>query len=225
MTSESTSAVYLDKSVSRGRFITVEGAEGAGKTTNIEYLECYLRDKGIPYILTREPGGTPLAEEIRETLLEKRTEPVNEDCELLLVFAARAQHLHQKIIPALNAGTWVLCDRFTDATFAYQGGGRGLSKEKILVLEKQVQQGLSPDLTFLFDLPVEVGMARARQRAELDRFESEQMSFFQRVRESYLERAEADQKRFRIINTNRDLALIRQDLQQVMDNFCDGYHA
>lgn len=224
MTTEASSIAKLNVPAPRGRFITVEGAEGAGKTTNIEFLETYLQEKDIPYILTREPGGTPLAEEIRETLLEKRDEPVDEDCELLLVFAARAQHLNQKIIPALNAGTWVLCDRFTDATFAYQGGGRGLSKEKILFLEEQVQQGLSPDLTVLLDLPVEVGMARARQRAALDRFESEQLSFFERVRESYLERASADQDRFRIIDTNRDLAAIRKDLQQVMDTFCEGNH-
>ncbi len=208
----------------RGRFITIEGTEGSGKTTNLAVVEACLQAHDIPYVLTREPGGTPLSEEIREVLLAKREEPVNEDCELLLVFAARAQHLHQKIIPTLNTGTWVLCDRFTDATYAYQGGGRGLSKDKILFLEQQVQQGLSPDMTILLDLPVEQGMERARQRAALDRFESEQLGFFERVRTAYLERAKKDPTRFRIIDTNRDLGAIESELISLMDTYCEGYH-
>lgn len=205
-----------------GRFITIEGAEGAGKTTNIEFLENYLQDRDVPYILTREPGGTPLAEEIREVLLVKRDEPVDEDCELLLVFAGRAQHLNQKILPTLASGTWVLCDRFTDATYAYQGGGRGLDKAKIASLEQQIQRELQPDLTLLLDLPVEVGMERARNRAALDRFESEKLAFFQRVRTSYLERAEQFQQRFRVIDADRQLADIQADIKRHMDNFCDA---
>lgn len=210
----------MDKVTEKGRFITIEGAEGAGKTTNIAFLEGYLQDQGIPYILTREPGGTPLAEEIREVLLANRDEAVDEDCELLLVFAARAQHLKQKIIPALDDGTWVLCDRFTDATFAYQGGGRGLSKDTILDLEKQVQKGLQPDLTILLDIPVEIGMERARNRAALDRFESEKISFFQRVREAYLERAVADPARFRVIDANQQLSDVQKSLGDVLQVFC-----
>lgn len=206
----------------KGRFITIEGAEGAGKTTNIGFLETYLQSADIPYILTREPGGTPLAEEIREILLDKRDEPVDEDCELLLVFAARAQHIHQKIIPTLETGTWVLCDRFTDATYAYQGGGRGLNQEKIRFLEQQVQQGLQPDLTILLDLPVEQGLERARSRAALDRFESEQIEFFRRVRQSYLSRAASHPERFRIIDASYDLPTIQMQLKNLMDEFCHG---
>ena len=167
--------------MSSGRFITLEGTEGVGKSTNLRFIESVLQQHRIVYQLTREPGGTPLAEQVRELLLANRDEVVADDAELLLVFAARAQHLEQVIRPALAAGHWVLCDRFTDATYAYQGGGRGLSKKLIGQLESIVQRGLQPDLTILLDLPVEIGLARASQRAALDRFENEQVTFFQQV--------------------------------------------
>ncbi|MEH6472685.1 MAG: dTMP kinase [Halopseudomonas sp.] len=202
-----------------GMFITIEGGEGVGKSTNIEHLRGLLRDQRIDFIETREPGGTPLAEELRATLLAERDEPVSSDCELLLMFAARAQHLAQQIVPALEAGKWVLCDRFTDATFAYQGGGRQLDWERIGQLEQLVQGDLRPDLTLLLDVPVEVGMARARQRGELDRFEQEQLGFFERVRAAYLRRAEGEPERFRIIDASQPLPRVQQQIGQVMQEF------
>lgn len=165
-----------------GLFITLEGPEGAGKSTNRDYLAMCLRAAGIEVLLTREPGGTPLAERIRELLLAPSDEAMAADTELLLVFAARAQHLAQVIRPALARGCVVLCDRFTDATYAYQGGGRGLSQQRIAELERFVQGDLRPDLTLLFDLPVEQGLARAAARGRLDRFEQEQRSFFKSTR-------------------------------------------
>ena len=166
-----------------GFFMTVEGGEGAGKTTNIACIKEWLTTHNVEFVHTREPGGTPLAENIRELLLAKSDEVIAEKAELLLVFAARAQHLDQVIIPALQAGKVVLCDRFTDATYAYQGAGRGLSKGDIATLEGLVQGALRPDLTLLLDLPVAAGMARVNQRGDLDRFEQEAMTFFERVRE------------------------------------------
>jgi dTMP kinase len=170
-------------------FITLEGPEGAGKSTNREYLAERLRAAGIEVVLTREPGGTPLAERIREVLLAPVDEVMNPDTELLLVFAARAQHLAEVIRPALARGAVVLCDRFTDSTYAYQGGGRGLSLERIATLETFVQGDLRPDLTLIFDLPVEVGLARASARGRLDRFELEGRTFFDAVRSAFLTRA------------------------------------
>lgn len=202
-----------------GRFITLEGTEGVGKSTNLRLIESVLQQHQIDYRLTREPGGTPLAEELRELLLVNRDEIVAEDAELLLLFAARAQHLQQVIRPALTAGRWVLCDRFTDATFAYQGGGRGLSKELISLLESKVQRGLQPDLTILLDLPVEVGLARARQRGELDRFENEQLAFFQRVRNAYLERATADPQRFAVIDASGTLEQVQAQVIAVLEGY------
>lgn len=160
-----------------GKLITIEGSEGVGKSTNIQFIQGYLTNKGIDLLLTREPGGTPLAENIRDLLLQKRDEPVDEKAELLLMFAARAQHLNTVIVPALAAGRWVLCDRFTDSTYAYQGGGRGLDQELIAQLETLVQQGLQADLTLYLDIDVKQGLARASQRAELDRFEDQQIDF------------------------------------------------
>tara|TARA_R110001583_G_scaffold17766_7_gene71672 strand:+ start:448 stop:1083 length:636 start_codon:yes stop_codon:yes gene_type:complete len=202
-----------------GKFITIEGGEGVGKSTNIEYLRSLLRLQQIDFVETREPGGTPLAEQIRTLLLVEREEPVSSDCELLLMFAARAQHLSQVIVPALSAGRWVLCDRFTDATFAYQGGGRNLDRARILQLEQLVQGDLRPDLTLLLDVPVDVGMARARQRGDLDRFEQEQLAFFERVRSAYLERANAEPGRFRIIDAAKPLVDVQQQISQVMQEF------
>lgn len=205
----------------RGKFITIEGGEGVGKSTNLAYLHSLLEAREIAFVESREPGGTPLAEELRETLLRERDETVGSDCELLLMFAARAQHLSSLIVPALDRGEWVVCDRFTDATFAYQGGGRGLEWDRIAQLEQLVQGELRPDLTLLLDVPVEIGMARARQRGELDRFEQEQLGFFMRVRQAYLKRAEAEPQRFRIIDASQSLEQVQLQIGQVMQAFFD----
>lgn len=198
------------------RFITLEGGEGAGKSTCLAFIRDYFAEKKLPLLVTREPGGTPLAEEIRELLLQRREERIVPDAELLLVFAARAQHLAQVIAPALQRGDWVLCDRFTDATYAYQGGGRGLSTQRIAELEKMVQQNLRPGLTLLLDLPVEQGLARADARAERDRFESEQQEFFERVRAVYRERAAAEPDRFRVVDASRPLADVKEAVRQAL---------
>lgn len=206
----------------RGLFITIEGGEGVGKSTNIGVVEAWLESRGIPYTRTREPGGTPLAEEIRDLLLEQRQEKMVPATELLLIFAARAQHLGAVIEPALERGEWVICDRFTDATYAYQGGGRGLSMAWIERLEQLVQAQLRPDLTLLLDAPVEVGMNRAGARGELDRFELEQADFFERVRQCYLQRAAAEPSRFSVIDTHRDLDAIAADIRAVLDRLEAG---
>lgn len=200
----------------KGLFVTLEGPEGAGKSTNREYLAERLRACGVDVVLTREPGGTPLAERIRELLLTPADEPMAVDTELLLVFAARAQHLTQVIRPALERGAVVLCDRFTDATYAYQGGGRGLSIERIAQLEVFVQGELRPDLTLIFDLPVEVGLARAAARGRLDRFEQEGLRFFESVRRAYLDRAKAAPSRYRIIDAGQPLNVVQQDVQALI---------
>jgi dTMP kinase len=200
----------------KGLFVTLEGPEGAGKSTNREYLAERLRACGVDVVLTREPGGTPLAERIRELLLTPADEPMAVDTELLLVFAARAQHLAQVIRPALERGAVVLCDRFTDATYAYQGGGRGLSIERIAQLEAFVQGELRPDLTLIFDLPVEVGLARAAARGRLDRFEQEGLRFFESVRRAYLERAKAAPSRYRIIDAGQPLNVVQQNVQALI---------
>lgn len=206
-----------------GLFITLEGPEGAGKSTNREYLAERLRAEGIEVLLTREPGGTPLAERIREVLLTPGDEVMNADTELLLVFAARAQHLAEVIRPALAKGVVVLCDRFTDSTYAYQGGGRGLSLERIATLETFVQGDLRPDLTLVFDLPVEVGLARASARGRLDRFELEGRVFFDAVRSAYLKRAEADPKRYRLIDAAQPLAQVQQSLDALLPQLLGLY--
>lgn len=199
-----------------GLFITLEGPEGAGKSTNREYLAARLREQGIDVLLTREPGGTPLAERVRELLLAPSDEPMASDTELLLVFAARAQHLAQVIVPALERGAVVLCDRFTDATYAYQGGGRGLDVERIAQLETFVQGSLRPDLTLVFDLPVEVGLSRAAARGRLDRFEQEGRGFFEAVRATYLQRAEAAPARYRILDASQSLKAVQRDLDALL---------
>ncbi len=199
-----------------GLFITLEGPEGAGKSTNREYLAARLREQGIDVLLTREPGGTPLAERVRELLLAPSDEPMASDTELLLVFAARAQHLAQVIVPALERGAVVLCDRFTDATYAYQGGGRGLDVERIAQLETFVQGSLRPDLTLVFDLPVEVGLSRAAARGRLDRFEQEGRGFFEAVRATYLQRAEAAPARYRILDASQSLEAVQWDLDALL---------
>lgn len=200
-----------------GLFITVEGIEGVGKTTNIEFIADWLTAQGIEFIKTREPGGTPLAEEIREVLLQPRDESVSDTAELLLMFAARSQHLYSLIQPNLNAGRWVLCDRFTDATYAYQGGGRGLSMETIAALETIVQREFRPDAVILLDVPVAVGLARARARSELDRIEQEKASFFEKVRRCYLDRAQADPERYYVVDAGQDIAGVQVQLESVLD--------
>lgn len=201
----------------RGRFITIEGGEGGGKSTNLAHVRARLETAGIELVETREPGGTELGEKLRSLLLEPGEAPIGEDAELLLMFAARAQHIRQMIEPALAAGYWVLCDRFTDASFAYQGGGRGIAEERIAALAEWVQQGLQPDLTLLLDLPVEQGMARAGKRGALDRFEQEEMAFFERVRAAYLGLAEAHPDRFRVIDASPELSAVQAQIDRVLD--------
>ncbi|MGE8395188.1 dTMP kinase [Pseudomonas sp. BIGb0427] len=199
-----------------GLFITLEGPEGSGKSTNREYLAEHLRGAGLDVVLTREPGGTPLAERIRELLLAPSDEKMDADTELLLVFAARAQHLAEVIRPALARGAVVLCDRFTDATYAYQGGGRGLSLERIATLENFVQGDLRPDLTLVFDLPVAIGLSRAAARGRLDRFEQEGQAFFEAVRQAYLARAQASPQQYRLIDAALPLAQVQQALDALL---------
>jgi dTMP kinase len=199
-----------------GKFLTLEGTEGVGKSTNLAYVHDWLQARNIEVIVTREPGGTPLAEQIRELLLAKREESVDQTAELLLVFAARAQHIAQVIKPALARGAWVLSDRFTDATFAYQGGGRGLDKNIIQQLEVMVQGDLRPDLTLILDIDVKLGLTRASQRGELDRFESETLDFFERVRTAYRERAIANSARYAIVDAGQTLEKVQQDIDRVL---------
>lgn len=202
----------------RGRFITVEGGEGVGKTTNLEYVRAALEQAGKRVRVTREPGGTPLAERIRELLLDPANTGMSPDCELLLVFAARAEHLARVILPALADGEWVLCDRFTDATYAYQGGGRGLSRQRIAELEAMVQGEVRPDLTLLLDVPVEIGLARAGARGTLDRFEQEEAAFFERVRQAYRERAAAAPERYRVIDAGHPLAEVQAQIDRALSD-------
>jgi dTMP kinase len=203
--------------VERGRFITVEGGEGAGKSTNLALIQNRLHAAGIEYVMTREPGGTHLGEEIRSLLLEKREEGMSSAAELLLIFAARAEHLERVIRPALRQGRWVVCDRFTDATYAYQGGGRQLGFELISELEQSVQGDLRPDGTLLLDVPVEVGLSRANSRGEADRFESEECAFFERVRNTYLRRAEEHPERFFVIDAGRELDEVQREVETTLD--------
>lgn len=202
-----------------GLFITVEGSEGAGKSTNLAYIETYLRGLGKEVLVTREPGGTALGEQVRELLLGYRHDGMADDTELLLVFAARAEHLDKVVRPALAAGTWVLCDRFTDATYAYQGGGRGIPTERIEQLENWVQGALRPDLTVLLDVPVAVGMSRAGKRSAPDRFERQQADFFERVRGTYLARASLHADRYRIVDASKPLERVQADLKKTLDTY------
>ena len=197
------------------RFITLEGGEGVGKTTNLAFIEDYLTSRGVPLLRTREPGGTVLGEKVRELLLH--SDRVDAKAELLLVFAARAQHIEEVIRPALESGQWVLSDRFTDASYAYQGGGRGMPFSSIEYLEQWVQGALRPDLTLLLDTPVSVGMARARARGPQDRFESEADHFFERVRSAYLERMKGEPERIRRIDASLDLNLVQASIAQELD--------
>lgn len=207
-----------------GLFITLEGPEGAGKSTNRDYLAALLREHGVDVVLTREPGGTPLAERIRELLLAPADEPMASDTELLLVFAARAQHLQQVVRPALARGAVVLCDRFTDATYAYQGGGRGVPAERIALLEDFVQGALRPDLTLVFDLPVEVGLARAAARGRLDRFEQERLEFFEAVRSTYLQRAAQSPERYRVLDAAQPLDAVQHRIAGLLPQLLERIH-
>ena len=202
--------------MTRGKFITLEGGEGVGKSTNLSFIKGYLQDHGIAVIATREPGGTQLAEKIRLLLLDAGDESISESTELLLMFAARSQHIGQVIEPALAQGKWVVCDRFTDATYAYQGGGRNMEISTIKWLENLVQDSLSPDLTLLLDAPVEIGIERVRERGKLDRFESEKIDFFERVRQAYLRRAELYPDRIKLIKANRPLNDVQRALVDVL---------
>lgn len=206
-----------DSGSPKGRFITLEGAEGVGKSTNMEFIQDFLQSRGVRVLRTREPGGTPLAENIRQLLLAPRDEAMCEQTELLLVFAARAQHIARVIAPALERGDWVLCDRFTDATYAYQGGGRGLDKGMIAQLQNIVHPHLQPDLTILLDLDVEIGLARARERGELDRIESEPRAFFEAVRQSYLELAETHPERIAVVDAGKSLEEVQQSIQSHLE--------
>ena len=202
--------------MSKGKFITLEGIEGVGKTTNREYIRDLLLKTGKPCIETREPGGTPLGEALREMLLEHNHEGMSADAELLMMFAARAEHLHKVILPALNEGTNVLCDRFTEATYAYQGGGRELDMEKIADLENWVQGELRPDLTVILDAPVDVGRERAGKRSAPDRIEKEKNDFFEKVRNTYLALAKQHPERIAVVDASVELEQVQQQIYDVL---------
>ena len=200
-----------------GKFITVEGIEGVGKSTNIEYLVGLLEARGLEVISTREPGGTPLAERIRELLLSHSEEALDDTAELLLFFAARSLHVRNLIIPALERGCWVVCDRFTDASRAYQGTARGQGRERVDTLAEWVHGDLSPDLTVLLDAPAAVGMARAGRRGAADRLESEQLAFYERARQTYLDLAAAEPERFAVIDARQEVAVVQQAIAAAVD--------
>ncbi|MDT8370642.1 MAG: dTMP kinase [Gammaproteobacteria bacterium] len=202
-----------------GKFITIEGIEGAGKSTQLTFIKNYLTAQGKELVVTREPGGTVLGEQIRSLLLTPSDSAMAVDTELLLMFAARAEHVAQVIKPALDAGKWVISDRFTDATFAYQGGGRGISQQRIEQLAKWTLNGLQPDLTFLFDLPVELGQQRVLSRNQgKDRFEQEKVDFFQKIRNCYLQRAKHAPTRIKVIDSSRSILDIEQQLSSILDS-------
>ncbi len=201
-----------------GKFITIEGIEGAGKSTAIKYIEAYLLSQGKKVLLTREPGGTPVAEEIRQLVLSPNTkEVIDSKAELLLMFAGRAQHLARLILPALSAGNWLVCDRFVDATYAYQCAGRGLAEKWVALLEEFVVGSLRPDLTLLLDLDPALGLARSRRRGPQDRFEKEKVAFFEKVRQSYLERAQREPNRFCVIDASQSLLTVQDDLRRILE--------
>ncbi len=202
--------------MSRGKFITLEGIDGAGKSTHVGGMADFLRGRGKEIVVTREPGGTPLGERLRALLL---SQTMDIDTEALLMFAARREHIAQVIAPALAAGSWVVSERFTDATYAYQGAGRGMARDRIAALERWVHGGLQPDLTLVFDAPVEVALARLAQDRG-DRFELESKAFFERVRAAYLERASAEPRRMRVIQSGRSLTEIKKDVEDIVSTIC-----
>jgi dTMP kinase len=208
--------------VKAGRFISIEGGEGVGKSTSVAYIQDYLQTCGIDVVSTREPGGTKLAEELRALLLNHHTEKVDPYTELLMMFAARRQHITEVIRPALAAGKWVLCDRFTDASYAYQGYGRNLPLAFIDSLAKWVHGDTNPDLTLLLDVDIEVGMQRARQRSSLDRIESEAMAFFEAVRQGYLARAKAEPQRFCIVDASVSITAVQLQIESALQGLNVG---
>ena len=203
----------------KGLFITLEGIEGAGKSTAVDFIEDFLTKEGHDVIKTREPGGTVIGEQIREILLNNENYTLTNDTELLLVFSARAQHIQEVILPALSSGKIILCDRFTDASYAYQGGGRGIGTSRINLLEKWVQGDLRPNLTLLFDLDVSIGMQRTKKRSDADRFEREEINFFEKIRNTYLERAKNEPQRFRIINSASSLESVKEQIITILKGF------
>ena len=206
--------------MTRGAFVTVEGSDGAGKTTQLEFIHSWLTSKNIDVIRTREPGGTALGEQLRHILLNQTDLTISDETELLLIFAARQQHLQELILPALAEGKWVLCDRFTDATYAYQGAGRGIEKERIAVLEQWVQHGLHPDLTLILDVDVTVGQARSKTRGEdPDRFEKQAVEFKQAVRACYLDRSEKEANRVRVIDAAGSVDTVQKAILQELNDF------
>jgi len=206
-----------------GKFITIEGLEGVGKSTQIETLESFLQEQGIDYVLTREPGGTLYAEKIRNLLLEITDETLDPVAELLMIFAARAQHLEKLIKPTLESGTWVICDRFTDATYAYQGGGRDLGTDSVAKLEDFVQGTMRPDLTILLDLDPEIGLQRASERGELDRFEKEQIDFFRRVRQVYHQRAEERPDLYLVVDSSGSIEEVGERLLSTFGSWIENH--
>jgi len=205
-----------------GQFITIEGTEGVGKTTQNEAIQTWMNNKGIDYIVTREPGGTQIGEKIRALLLDKANKAMGSDAELLLMFAARSEHVEKKIQPALAKGQWVLCDRFVDSSFAYQGFGRGLGVERIKQLEQWTLGSLKPNKTFLLKMDVAQGLQRAAARAELDRFEEEKLDFYNKVEQGYLYRAEHDPDRFSIINASQTIEKVTQDIESELETLYRG---
>ena len=205
--------------MARGKFITVEGIDGAGKSTHLVWLSDRLRAHGITLCQTREPGGTPLGEKLRALLLDK-DQPMHLETETLLMFAARREHIERVIEPALARSEWVLCDRFTDATFAYQGAGRGVSHKKLVTLEQWVQGDLQPDLTIVFDLPPAVGRARAGSIKTPDRFERENEAFFERVRDGYLQRAKEAPQRVRVVDASHSIGEVQTALTLIVEELC-----
>lgn len=208
-----------------GKFITVEGIEGVGKSTNMDFIADFLRKRGKDVVVTREPGGTPLAEKIRGLLVDPANPPSTPDTELLLMFASRAEHLAAKIRPALARGVWVVCDRFTDATYAYQGAGRGIDQAHIRALEAWLQQGLGPDLTILLDADVELGLKRAGKRGKLDRFEREELQFFARVRAGYLAIASREPARVRTVDAGHSIVQVQADISTLLNELLDTVDA
>jgi dTMP kinase len=202
-----------------GRFITVEGLEGAGKSSQVEAMRAQIEDRGHRVVVTREPGGAPMSEQVRGLLLDPANTGMADDTELLLVFAARAEHLHKVIRPALEAGSWVVCDRFTDATYAYQGGGRGISAERIARLERWVQGSLRPDLSLILDVDPQTGLTRAGRRSDQDRFEQENVAFFRRVRECYLQRARANPGRYRVVDASGSMQEVGAEIAGILQEF------
>lgn len=207
----------MNNEIKKGQFITVEGTEGVGKSTSMDFIEAWLKQHDIDLIVTREPGGTQLGEKLREVLLDAKEQSMCDDTELLLMFAARAQHLQEVILPALAVGKWVLCDRFTDSTYAYQGGGRGIAMSRIADLEQWVQGDRRPDMTLILDLEVEIGLERAGKRSAPDRFELEKHDFFNNVRNTFLERAQANPERYKVVNAAPEIKQVQKSIQTILE--------